>query len=422
MKHLVLISLFVIIGSNIKGQFSPELKSTSEKITIHSIQHSFDQWSKSKDLANVKGWKYFMRWSDYYSQRLSSDGSMPKVRTLLEEAKKYNDLKEKMSLEDEIWVPAGPNLSPKDAVYQRGIGRINCVAFHPTDPKTIWVGVAQGGIWKTTNGGESWLCLNNNLPILRISHIAVDPINPDIIYVCLGDFAYLGYSLLTADKVRQTHFGIGIYKTIDGGNSWTSTGLSLDNKKLDYSLLKKVIINPKNTNQLIAAGIEGIWVSNDAGATWDKKLETMISDLEIDPFDSNILYAGSCYIRTLNDGNAGVYKSTDFGFNWSLLNTGILQRGSQRIEVAIASSNSNYVYAIANDLNQGFKGLYRSTDKGISWQLMANTGAKNIFGWYNGVNEFGGQSNYDMMLFVDPSDENTVYAGAVNLWNQMMEG
>ena len=165
-----------------------------------------------------------------------------------------NKRKEKDSKSLTNWIPVGPNYLPTSPVATsgHGVARINCVAFHPTDPNTFWVGVAQGGIWKTDNSGASWTPLNDGLPILRISDITVDPINPNILYACLGDYEYIGVALATDDRKRHTHYGLGVYKSLDGGLNWFPTGLTTVQTTLDNSLLRRLIIDPNNTNNLLA--------------------------------------------------------------------------------------------------------------------------------------------------------------------------
>jgi photosystem II stability/assembly factor-like uncharacterized protein len=118
------------------------------------------------------------------------------------------------------------------------MGRINCIEFHPTDANIFWVGVAQGGVWKTENGGQTYFPLSDNLPMLRISDIEVNPNNTDEIYICVGDFAYIGVGLDLDDRKRHTHYGLGVYKTTDGGNSWQPTGLTYSQTQRNNTLMR----------------------------------------------------------------------------------------------------------------------------------------------------------------------------------------
>ncbi len=107
----------------------------------------------------------------------------------------------------------GPDTDVPTYEYRsgHGLGRVNCVAFHPTNPDVLWVGTPGGGVWKTENSGKSWSPLTDYLPTLAISHIAVDPVNPDILYFCSGDYDTGGMSSGAA---------MGVFKSTDGGNNW----------------------------------------------------------------------------------------------------------------------------------------------------------------------------------------------------------
>jgi len=412
--------LFLITNSNAQEYLYKNID--KENITFKAIQKSFNDWASTKKLSETKGWKWFKRWEQHYAQRANPDGSLPDVSILYQEALNYNAVKANRS-NSTNWLPVGPNTLPTSPNPNSGHGmaRINCVAFHPSNANIFWVGVAQGGVWKTVDNGLSWTPLDDGLPILRVSDIAVDPSNPDVIYVCLGDYEYNGVSLSLDNRKRHTHYGIGIYKTTNGGLSWSPTGHTLNQTNLDNSLLRKLIIDPNNSNNLVVGGFEGIWKSTNAGVSWtNTQANTIIGDMEQDPTNPNILYAATSYIFTLQTGTAGVLKSTDFGSTWTPLTTGIPPIDSAgRINIAIAPSDPSYIYALVIDKDRGFYGLYQSTNSGLSW-TKKSTGSSpsnpNILAWYDGIGEVGGQGSYDLCLLVDPNDKNHIYTGGVNIW------
>jgi len=147
------------------------------------------------------------------------------------------------------WIPVGPYTIPNNLTgyMENGIGRINCIAFHPSDANTYFAGVAQGGVWKTSDNGQTWMPLTDNLPITRISDIEINPLNPDEMYISVCDFEYVGIGLFLSGRKRNTHYGLGVYKTIDGGLSWTPTGLSFNLQQGDASLIREIVIHPTNT-------------------------------------------------------------------------------------------------------------------------------------------------------------------------------
>ncbi|OJJ17810.1 hypothetical protein BKI52_28535 [marine bacterium AO1-C] len=318
------------------------------------------------------------------------------------------------------WSPVGPTQVPPG--YQmKGLGRVNNITFHPNDPNTLFACVSQGGLWKTTNRGQSWTPIGDNLPILRTSDLAIDPQNPDIMYLAVGDFGYIGFYLETNGRKRNTHFGLGIYKTTDGGTTWQPTGLTFTQNEQDGSLIKKIMIHPTQTNQLIAIGAKGIYKSTDSGVSWIKKYDGLVWDIEQAPNTSETLYASSGYLANIPSlGQAGILKTTDFGDNWQTLTTPIPKVGvAQRIELAIAPTDANYIYALACDLRNKFESLYRSTDGGITWEVRSSSssGALNILGGSNGdPSDQRGQGTYDLALLVDPVDKERIYTGGINIW------
>jgi len=314
------------------------------------------------------------------------------------------------------WYPVGPNAVPNNQTgyMENGIGRVNCVAFHPTNTAVYYVGVAQGGIWKTTNGGGSYTPLTDNLPITRVSDICVDPNNTNVIYASICDFSYIDKGLFLDGRKRHTHYGLGVYKSTDGGSSWNPTGLTFQLTNGDASLIKEVMVNPANSQHLLACGVSGMYKSTDGGNTWVKKLDSLFWDMVQDPVNPSVLYAASGWIQNANVGNAAIYKTTDFGTTWTMLNTGMAAQGTvQRTKLAIAPGDPNYVYALCCDNTNGFYGIYRSTNAGTSWTYLPPQ--LNILEAGQGGGT-GGQGPYDLALLVSASDKNTIYTGGVNLW------
>ncbi|MCB0396529.1 MAG: T9SS type A sorting domain-containing protein [Flavobacteriales bacterium] len=393
--------------------FIPGAEYNKNMPNVGRHQQAFEEWKQGKDLSKEKGWKWYRRWLYEQEVRANPDGSFADEGLALEEASKAAAWKSALqasrkNLAKPNWMPVGPDQFPGT-----GMGRINCVTFHPTDPNTLWIGVAQGGVWKTTNNGQSWTPLTDDLPILRISDIALDPNDVNTMYISVGDYGYLGVALNTDNRKRHTHYGIGVYKTTDGGSSWQPTGLTFNVQELDGSLTRRVFVDPDSSQKVLAAGTYGVMMSRDGGATWTQKLDQLIWDIESDPNNPHILFAASGFVGKLNKGSAGVYRSTDFGETWTLLNTGIPATNAvERTEVAVAPSNSNYVYASCCDGDGAFYACYRSTDGGNTWQQRSTS--PNLFTW--GSSGSGGQGWYDELLMVDPDDENKVFTGAIYCW------
>ena len=182
----------------------------------------------------VGGWKLYKRWENYWEQRVNlKTGAFPNTNSVDE----FLKFKPGANNSDKSanWVNLGTNSTPGGYA---GLGRINCVALHPTDVNTFWVGSPSGGLWKTINGGASWTIMNESLPVLGVSDIVIDRNNPDIIYIATGDRDVGSMSELSGSQAADNN-SIGVYKSINGGLTWNATGINytISQKKLVYKLL-----------------------------------------------------------------------------------------------------------------------------------------------------------------------------------------
>jgi len=417
MKKLILF-LFIALCFNLSAQ--PFIKKQSQQATgFKQMQLSFNDWKKTHNLKKEKHWKYFKRWEMETQMHTNAKGEPDCEDTYINEAVKAANQKENSSLlktNSASWYPVGPyNLPNNETGYmENGIGRINCMAFHPTNPASYYVGVAQGGLWKTVNNGQSWTPLTDNLPITRISDICIDPNDTNTIYISVCDFEYIDFGLHLNGKKRNTHFGLGVYKTIDGGLTWNPTGLSFQMTQGDASLLRKIVIDPTNSNKLVACGVSGMYTSANGGTNWTHTLDSLFWDMVQDPTTPSTLYAATGWVYNANAGYAAIYKSTDFGATWNMLNTGIPLRDSvQRVKLALAPSDHNYLYAMTVDTVGGLYAVYKSTNAGANWQR-SNPGV-NVLEGNDGTGP-GGQGNYDLGFMVDPINRDVVYVGGVIMW------
>ncbi|MGE5480312.1 MAG: T9SS type A sorting domain-containing protein [Chloroflexota bacterium] len=318
-------------------------------------------------------------------------------------------------LSEQGWLPLGPETVPPsyEEKSAHGIGRVNCIAFHPTDKNIFWIGTPGGGIWKTVNGGKSWIPQCDNAATPEISDIVADKNNPDILYAATGDFD--GRGLFSARA-------LGVMKSTDGGSTW-SVNEKLINA-IEYHNLKRVIINGTNSNCLLTCGPGGAWKSTDGGETWRGVSNLYLTDLEVDPRSPDVVYAASSAHYYYPIGRPGVYKSTNFGDSWFALPASV-DTLATRVEIAISPVDPDYIYAIAVSgfypdpaRSEGLKAIYLSTNAGESWKEQANCfNSDNVLGGYNGdESDGGGQGRYDLVLLTDPQDKHKIYVGGVNIW------
>jgi len=262
-------------------------------------------------------------------------------------------------------------------------GLVRSIAIHPTNTATMWAGSVCGGIWKTTNSGASWFPLNDFMANLAIGSMVMDPTDPNVLYAGTGE----GFS--NSDSLR----GAGIFKTTDGGTTWTqlpSTAIS------SFFFVNRLAISPANHLLMLAATSTGIWRSTDGGTNWTQTYNTRsVLDVDFNPADgSKAVASGS----TFTASGMALY-SIDAGLTWATA-TGIPTNG--RVELAYAASSPSTVYASCNN-NSGE--IYVSIDGGVSYTLR-NTGN----------NYLSTQGWYDNIIWVDPTNPNILIVGGTDLW------
>lgn len=365
--------------------------------------------------------KYISRNQDFVERRASGNLEKGFAKSYFEGYEEAMKLRFASSLKkSNKWTPAGPAGKTRLA----GTGRINSITFHPKDTGTLFICVAQGGVWKSTNSGQSWTSVSGDLPLIRTSSLAIDPVNPETMYVAVGDFAYLGHNMRANENKRNTHYGLGIYKTTNGGVNWKATGLSFKQTDFEGSLLSNVMVSPTNPKVVVASGESGCYRSEDGGDNWTKTGNGIFWDMKPAPDKPNVLYASTGFVEVYALGKAAIYRSIDFGKTWNEATVpfkGINQ--VQRLELSVSASNPAKVYALAADVNtrdgggSGFEGLYMSADSGKTFTtvIQANTYPYNICHWSFG-DEPGGQARYDLAFAVDRKNENAMYTGGINIW------
>ncbi|HYM21426.1 MAG TPA: T9SS type A sorting domain-containing protein [Candidatus Kapabacteria bacterium] len=377
----------------------------TEPATIRTIFDAKQQFrTLTPEEANERdgeGTRY-NRWEYRITPRLLKNGFLPKPSILLDELNKYNTLHsvsnnaapQKLSGK---WTPLGPfNFDIQYDGNSGGTGRVSVIRFHPRDTNTIYIGTPDGGLWKTTNAGAAWQPLTDNIPNLGISDIAIDPVHPDTIYLATGDAKDAG--------MYGNPYSYGILKSYDGGNSWVQSGFNLNLSEM--VTIPRIVISPANTN-IILAGVyggteRGIQRSSDGGATWSQRDGGSIYDIEFNPSDPNIVYAS---------GYGNFRRSTDAGLTWTTV-TSILPswtgNGVSRTTIGVSPADPNVVYVIYIDhVKDQVYGLYKSTDKGVSFSRVFDATTK--------IPPFGKFGEYNLVFTVSPVNANIIVAGEQSL-------
>lgn len=381
----------------------------SENPTFQEIQKSFYDYWKDKPIEKGTGYKQFKRWEWYWEQRILPDGTFPSPSVTWDAWQDYVTTHpteaNKMSSAAN-WQFKGPSTTPGG---YNGLGRINCMAFHPTNANTFWVGTPAGGLWKTTNGGNTWTTNTDNLPVLGVSDIAIDPTNANIMYIATGDGDMGSLSAMTGSPAGDTK-SIGVLKSTNGGTTWNTTGLNWN--VTSAKLIRRLIINPSNPQILIAAASDGIWRTTNGGTTWSNVQSGYFIDLEFKPSDPNIVYA-STYAAW--SGNSRIYRSTNGGASWTLV---ITLSGVIRINLAVSAAWPDLVDAVCVNTQAGLAGLWYSSNSGASFSQYFTASCSNnmLNGCAPSSLGCGGQGHYDLAYAINPNDASEIWLGGVNTY------
>lgn len=298
-------------------------------------------------------------------------------------------------LASEVWQPLGPDtMTMLDWDMGRVVGRVTALAVDPADETHLFLGAAAGGLWKSTDGGQSWTQLFDAIGTESIGSILLEPGNPDHVWVGTGEF-YAGCS---------DYFGMGLFYSADGGQTFQARNGS-DDAPMPLSFVTALAQSPADANVLIAGGqghcgengsssAGGLYRTADGGETWTQVLSSSGSrDILFDPNDANVAYA---QVRA-----KGVYKSTDAGETWTRLENGIAFGGSATYgRIAMAPSDSSILYALLGPGSGASLKLYRSDDAGATWTDVNDDACE-------------GQCFYNYTLDVHPTDPDRVLVGTI---------
>ena len=278
----------------------------------------------------------------------------------------------------------------------------------PSQPNVFYIGVNNGGVWKSTDYGRTWNPIFDAMPTGSVGDVAVSESNPNIVWAACGE----------GIQRPDLSIGDGVYKSTDAGKTWTNMGLH------DGQQIGGIIIDPNNENRIFVAILghpygpnkeRGVYRSIDGGKTWEQVLykdeNTGAVQVSFDPNNSNIIYAdlwagrqGPWENGQWNGPESGLFKSTDGGNTWKKLTKGLptTQQGLGRIGFAIAPTNSNRLYATVDAGRYG--GVYRSDDAGENWYLLSNDG------------RYWGRGSDFAEIKVDPTNADIVYSANVVTW------
>ena len=275
-------------------------------------------------------------------------------------------------------------------------GRISDFAVNPNNYSEYYVAVSSGGLWKTTNSGTTWTPIADTIQAYAMGCVTLDPNNPYVVWLGTGE----------NNHQRALGYGTGVYKSVDGGQSWKHMGLN------ESRQIGGIVIDPRNSNVVYVAaegsvwgpgGERGLYKSTDGGNTWNNILKisenTGVNNIIYDPRNPDILFATSeqrrrhVFTKIGGGPETAVYKSTDAGASWEKIMKGLPSVDLGGMGIAISPANPDVIYlSVEAAEKQG--GFFRSTNRGASWEKMSDTHSK---------------GQYFNEIYCDPKNADKVY-------------
>ncbi|MCB2205169.1 T9SS type A sorting domain-containing protein [bacterium] len=342
---------------------------------------------------------------EYFYNRLTwPDGSIPvgarakafeKMQSMPAYLPEANTSLRKRSAEDLTWENVGPNNIG---------GRIFALTLNPLRPETMFVGAADGGVWRSYDAGLHWESVSDDFPTQSMGSIVINPVDTSVIYAATGDASFGSHSF----------DGAGVFKSTDGGDSWFEVG---EGSLPEYAKASDMAINPLNPDMLYIAvpdGIRdpsqmGIWRSTNGGMDWSLVLTGRMTDIVINPQNPDVLYTVSSKIfGSLTADRYGLQKTTDGGDTWMQVDIGVTDSLIGRTGIGICDSNPDVLYLgvseVTGDGRTPLLGVFKTTDAGGSWNKLDVPFDYMISqGWF------------DNIIGVHPGNPDIVYAGGVKL-------
>ena len=369
---------------------------------LSDIENAFDVYWEGKDYTKKgSGYKPFKRWANHWQDYLLEDGTIAPPAMLWEAWERKQEAESKQNSfsvpGDDIvnWTNLGPSVVTNSSVSTSGQGRVNTFIQDPNNPQTLYVGAPAGGIWKSTDDGANWTPLSDNLPQIGVSGIAIDLTNSNIIYIATGD-----------DDAGDS-YSVGVLKSLDGGQTWGTTGLQYE--WTNFKTTNEIYIDPTNNQHIWVASSDGLQKSEDGGNTWVVKQDGNIVDFRLHPeyHINSIIYAVG-----YNNNESKFYRSSDKGNTFTEISS--IPSNSNRIILETTPAAVDNVYVLtAYDNGDGtyegrnsFQGVYVSNDAGLNFTKTAET--DDIF--------TSAQSWYDMALTVSDSDPDVLFVGVLDIW------
>ncbi len=389
-------------------------QSTRDYISTHIDQNFYetvaylDAYYAENDRGRGSGYKQYMRWKSETEGYVYPTGEMYNInarrKSAIDRLLATGALRSSDRTSTGAWEFEGPIDHVRGNGWNGGLGRINCLAFHPTNDAIVFAGTPAGGLWVSYDSTETWHPLMDDFPSIGVSSIAIDPNQPNTMYV------------LTGDGDSGHTYSTGVLKSVDGGLTWNTTGLSWGVS--EFVLGYKLLMHPTNSNVLFAATSEGLWRSTDAGVSFDIPEVGHFTDIEYKPGTPSTMYAVTK--KDPSGSEPHFWISTSSGAMWAVDDDTDFPVDSiyERIAIAVSPQAPEHVFLLfggvpVNTMGQ-FSGLYKSTNSGSDFTLRSDS--PNVLGYDVNGGDSEHQGGYDLCITVDPEDSTHVLIGGINVW------
>jgi photosystem II stability/assembly factor-like uncharacterized protein len=428
----ILFFFFVATGQKVPPELQQRLAGKTKLVDImHEVDLYYD-FGRAPSLKQKTGEEFenaYIHWKRFEylnASRLDANGNIDPdaSKKITEASEKYQAANPKAfaktsngpgteSFSYGSWASYGPTAITRYGTgYNSGFGRVSCIAFHPTNENTLFIGMPQGGIWKSTDNGVNWAVLSDDIPSGSVSGIVVDYNNANTIYVLTGDGDASGGGFVSSYGFLQQ--SVGVLKSTDGGATWNQTGTFPSTVGAFYGF--KLLQHPNSSSTLFAATTDGIYKTTNGGTTWTQEQAGNFTDIEFKPGTPATMYA------VARGGTDPFWISTNSGNTWS--NAGITgdPNTATRLAIGVSAAEPTYVYLLAGPATAvgSFRGVYRSTNSGTTFTLRTTT--PNILGYPTAGNDDQDQATYDLGIEVDPNDAEEIITCGINIWRSTNGG
>lgn len=423
-KNVLAALAIFVFAAGLQAQSPLELATSFPPGTpFQTIADQVESMMANRDKGRGSGYKQWKRYEAWMLQHLDADGRTTNYVARDWAAAQAAETQERGLPLNGEWTSLGPTSFNNSGGWNPGLGRVNCVAFHPTNG-SVYIGAAGGGLWRGTPDGSGqffWTYLTKSIPVPSVSGIVVHPTNPNIIHI------------LTGDGDGADSYSIGMLSSTDGGQSWRQSGLTWGE---DESVSPfKLAMYPGKPDTMFAATSVGLFRTFDGGDNWVQMSDGYVYDFEFKPDNPRRMYMTT---RGRSVVNGTVLFNARIAYNPNCLASPFVLNSfvqssignypanvASRIALEVSAARPSRVYAVIgqpnNSMNSGtFAGFYRSLDSCVNFTRLTNT--PNLLGYNSNGQDARTQAAYDLALWVSDTDEDTVLVGGVNKWRSTDEG